>query len=117
MIELTHSTEWLFLWIRVGTLGLVLWDSWDAVLDLRFWWARNGHPLMLAKWRIAHDVFLLILILTWIASLQYVVQTPHEAHHTPMLHTILLYQNAAVLILLAKTVYMRTIRVRIAEGE
>jgi len=111
MADLTHDTELVALIVRIVTLSMVLWDSVDAVKDLRRWWGRDGRELMLAKWRVAHDLFLIVLVSTWLASMVYVIRAPHHGETT---HALIAYQNAVVVFLLAKTMYMRVIRVRIA---
>jgi hypothetical protein len=113
MAALTHNTELFFLTVRLVTLALVCWDLWDAVHDLRGWWGRRSPELMLAKWRVAHDAYMLLLILTWVASMMWVLRSPLHGETT---HVLLAFQNFVVVFLLVKTFYMRVIRIRIAEG-
>jgi hypothetical protein len=115
LIDLTHSSELAWLVVRVVTLAVVVWDLVDASRDLRgAWHSGRLSVLMLAKWRVAHDVFLCVLAVTWIASLGWVMAS--STRHGETTHLLLAFQNGVVAFLLVQTCYLRLIRTRIAAG-
>lgn len=110
-VILGHNAEAIWVGLRLFAVALVVWELADAIIDLRVQVRNNNDRLLmrLAMWRLAHDVFVVLVAVSWFGLLLTAYGRPHGAY----VDYVLKAQNALVLLLIGKTIYLRHIRILI----
>lgn len=110
MIETTlgHRVELAWYLVRLVTAGFVVWELIDGWIELRQQWAGDdADQLKLAKWRLAHDFYNLATVGVYL-RINGILLRNHHGQTADLLNEML---NLLVAWLLAKTIYLRWIRI------